>query len=263
MEKLFQYRFSWGKGLEGHSFGNLFIAAMADITGDFEESIREFSKVLAVRGKVVPSTLQTVKLRAHYNDGSEIVGESQIPQPGKEIERVCLEPAEVFAVPEAIEAIHNADIVVLGPGSLYTSIIPNVLVSPIADTLVSSAALKVYVCNVMTQPGETDNMSASDHAKAIIEHCDGKRVIDHVIMNNARISPLQSQKYREQNAYPIQADRERLHRMGLRVTTTPLLDEQDLVRHDSEKLAREIMRLCLEHKPNAMWGIRMGMRGDN
>lgn len=243
MERLFQYRFSWGEGLKGHSFGNLFLAAMADITGDFEESIKEFSKVLAVRGKVIPSTLETVQLKAKYSDGSEIIGEANIPQPGRTIERIFLEPSSAKAVPEALEAIKSADLVVLGPGSLYTSVIPNLLVSPMIDALVETQAPRVYVCNVMTQPGETDGYTAGDHVAALLKHAGYRRIIDYVIVNETPISPAQAEKYREQQAFPVEVDRTRLESMGLAVVVADLIDNNDLVRHNSGRLARAIMSL--------------------
>lgn len=247
METLFQYRFDWGEGLAGHSFGNLFIAAMTDITGDFEEAIRAFSKVLAVRGRVIPSTLDTVKLKATYTDESITVGESHIPQLGKKIRRVELEPNPVYALPDALEAIKQADVIVFGPGSLYTSIIPNILVEPLVDAFATTDALRVYVCNVMTQPGETDGMSAADHLEALLAHAKNRPIIDYAIVNNAKVSPTQAQKYQEQNAFPVRADVERLRRMGIKVLDAPLLDETNLVRHDPDLLARTVIDLADHH----------------
>ena len=247
MEKLFQYRFSWGEGLAGHSFGNLFIAAMTDITGDFEQSIREFSKVLAVRGKVLPSTLETVRLGAEYADGTLALGESNIPQAGKKIKRVFLDQPQAQALPEALEAIAHADVVVLGPGSLFTSVIPNLLIGSLVDALVSTSALRVYVCNVMTQPGETDGFTACDHVEALLAHAHNRNILDLVIVNEAPISATQRRKYALEGAYPVQADVSRLKALGLEVRQGNYLDQLDLVRHDSEKLAEEIMVLAGHH----------------
>ncbi len=246
MERLFQYRFSWGDGLQGHSFGNLFIAAMTDITGDFEAAIREFSKVLAVGGIVLPSTLETVRLKATYTDGSQIIGESQIPHEGRTIERIDLMPKNIEPLPEALKAIDCADLIVLGPGSLYTSIIPNLLVDKIRIALTTSVALKVYVCNVMTQPGETDNMSAADHIQSIFKHCQQKRVFDYVLLNNARLTQRQAKKYKNQNSYPIRLDLERIKQLGVEPICAPLLDRDGLARHDAASLARELIKLVLE-----------------
>lgn len=247
MERLFQYRFSWGEGLTGHSFGNLFIAAMTDITGDFEQAIREFSKVLAVRGKVVPSTLATVRLGAEYEDGSMAMGESSIPKAGKKIKRVFLDTPDAQALPEALEAIAQADVVVLGPGSLFTSVIPNLLITSLVEALVNTSALRVYVCNVMTQPGETDGLTASDHVQALLAHANHQPILDYVIVNQARISQAQSKKYALQGASPVQADVAKLKALGLEVCLGDYLDQLDLVRHDSAKLAEEIMILAGHH----------------
>ena len=245
MEELFQYRFDWGEGgLKGHSFGNLFIAAMTDITGDFEESIHAFSKVLAVRGKVLPSTLESVRLGAVYNDGSTMLGESAVPQSNKKIQQVFLEPAGARALPAAIQAILDADVVVIGPGSLYTSIIPNLLIPGFADALATTGALRMYVCNVMTQPGETDGYTASDHVRALLDHTPDREILDYVIVNEARISASQGKKYAREKAHPVQVDQSRLASLGVKVHHGNFLDHQDLVRHDSNRLATEIMRLA-------------------
>lgn len=241
MEKLFQYRFSWGEGLKGHSFGNLFLAAMADITGDFEKSIQEFSKVLAVRGKVIPSTLKTVQLRARYTDGSEVEGEASIPQPGRVIDRVYLSPEHATALPDALEAIASADLIVLGPGSLFTSVIPNLLVDPIVAALEKAKAPRVYVCNVMTQPGETDGFTVGDHVEALLKHAGNRPIIDVVLVNSAPISKEQADKYAREQAYPVKVDRARLEEMGLKVIVGDLIDHSDLVRHHSMRLAEALL----------------------
>src|SRR3990172_6645945 len=183
MTRLFQYRFSEGSGLEGHSFGNLFIVAMSGVTGNFEHAIRESSRVLAVRGHILPSTLANVTLFARTEDESMIRGESNIPHSGRRIKQVYLEPPEVQAHPEAVRAIMEAALGVLGPGSLYTSVLPNLLVDGIRKAVKASSALKVYVCNVATQRGETDNFSVTDHADALIRHV-GTGLFDHVLANS-------------------------------------------------------------------------------
>ncbi len=258
MERLFQYRFSWGQGLQGHSFGNLFIAAMTDITGDFEEAIREMSKVLAVRGRVLPATLATVKLRARYEDGEEVVGESHIPQEGKAISQVFLEPGHVRALPEALDAIAQADVVVLGPGSLYTSIIPNLLVGQIPDALSRTQALRIYVCNVMTQPGETEAMTAAQHVKALLDHAGRRKLVDVCLVNDEEVSAEQAQKYATQGAYAIEPDVDELRRLGLEVRAAKLLDAQDLVRHDPRKLAQEIIRMVEVKTGTSWWDKNVG-----
>lgn len=248
MERLFQYRFSWGEGLEGHSFGNLFIAAMTDITGDFETAIKQFGKVLAVGGVVLPSTLSPVQLKAKYTDGSEIIGEHNIPQPGRKIESISLIPKNVEPLPEALEAIAAADLIVLGPGSLYTSVIPNLLVNSICEALVDSQALKVYVCNVMTQPGETDQMSAADHIEAIFKHTGGQKIFEYALVNNQRLTAAQARKYSSENAFAIKADVNQIKKLGVIPITAQLLERNVLVRHDAQALARALMGLVLEAK---------------
>ncbi len=251
MEELFQYRFDWGEGLKGHSFGNLFIAALTDITGDFEESIRAFSKILAVRGRVLPSTLDSVRLGAVYEDGSKKMGESGLPQPNKRIKRVFLDPANALALPDAIHAIREADVVVVGPGSLYTSIIPNLLIPGLVQSLEETYAMRIYVCNVMTQPGETDGYAASDHVKALLSHTGHKKILDYVVVNQAMISLAQSKMYAGKGAHTVRVDRPQLEELGIRVHHSDLLDRMDLVRHDSDKLAAEIMLLASTYAKNS------------
>lgn len=250
MERLFQYRFAWGEGLKGHSFGNLFIAAMTDITGDFEKAIQEFGRVLAVGGIVLPSTLSTVKLKAIYTDGSEVIGESKIPQLGKKIDQISLLPNNVEPLREALAAIRNADLVILGPGSLYTSVIPNLLVNNITDALIGSQALKVYVCNVMTQPGETDQMSAGDHIKSLFRHTNGQKIFDYTLINDGRLTVEQAKKYYTEKSYPVKLDLDQVRQLGVIPVCAPMIERGSLVRHDSQSLARELIKLLLEHKAN-------------
>ena len=242
MEQLFQYRFDWGEGLEGHSFGNLFIAAMTDITGDFEEAIRTSSQVLAVRGQVLPSTLTSVTLRAEYVDGSTTIGESLIPRSGKVISRLQLEPKDCEPVEEAIDAIGNADAIILGPGSLYTSVLPNLLVRGIRYAIRKSSATKIYICNVMTQAGETDGYKASDHVRALLDHV-GPGLIDYVIVNTAPIPDKLLERYRQEGAVPVEPDVTAIRALGITPITAPVISMTDLVRHDPEKLAEVISQV--------------------
>ena len=244
LERLFQYRFTRGEGLTGHTFGNLFIAAMSEITGDFQEAIRQFSRVLAVRGQVLPSTLHSVQLRAEFADGSTVTGESAIPRQGKPIRRITLVPPDVPAVPEALDAILQADIVVLGPGSLYTSVIPNLLVRDVAAALRETEALRVYVCNVMTQPGETDGYRASDHVRALLEHGGGPGLVDCVLVNTAQVPEGLLRRYMAEGARPVEADVESLMAMGLVVVSGPLVSHTHVVRHDSVRLAEAVAALA-------------------
>lgn len=255
MARLFQHRFHFGEGLKGHSFGNLFIAAMCEVTGDFETAVKASSKVLAVRGKVLPSTLESVVLKAEFFDGTQVIGESRIPLPGKKIRRVMLSPAEPPAFPEVLKAIREAEMIVLGPGSLYTSILPNLLVPEIAAAVKASPAMKVYICNVMTQPGETDGYSASDHVRAIVDHL-GEGIVDFVIVNRAELPSAIVQRYRREGATPVRADVDQLEAMGLRSVADDLIDGSNLARHDPGKLAAAVMDLFHRASP-------MGLSGDD
>ncbi len=239
MRDLFQFRFDKGSELAGHNFGNLFITAMTRLTGDFEKAIKETSKVLALRGQVIPSTLSNVMLVAHYTDGSTTEGEEKIPKARIPIEKVFLRPGQPEATPEAVRAIEEADIIVLGPGSLYTSIIPNLLIKGITNSIVASKAIKVYVCNVMTQPGETDGYAASVHVKTIIKHSHAK-ALDYCIVNTGKIPVALLKRYEQENAFPVVNDRKAMENMGYRVIEDDIVATADVIRHDPLKLARII-----------------------
>jgi uncharacterized cofD-like protein len=245
MRDLFQFRFDKGSELAGHNFGNLFITAMTRLTGDFEKAIKETSKVLALRGQVIPSTLENVTLLAQHNDGSITEGEEKIPKTHIPIEKVMLRPGLCEATPEAVKAIEEADIIVLGPGSLYTSIIPNLLIREITDAIVSSKARKIYVCNVMTQPGETDGLSASSHIKAIVKHSH-PRVFDTCIVSTGKMPAHLLKRYELENAYPVINDRKQIESMGYRVIEEDIVVTGDMIRHDPMKLAKIILNFLEE-----------------
>lgn len=247
MEQLFQYRFPGGNGLKGHSFGNLFIAAMTDITGDFEKAVRESSKVLAVRGRVLPSTLDSVTLHAEYEDGGTAAGESHIPQPGRRIRRVYLEPADARPLEDALRALREAEIIVLGPGSLYTSVLPNLLVPGVAEAIRESRALRVYVCNVMTQPGETDGYRASDHVRALLDHV-GPGIVDYALLHRGRVQPALEEKYRRTGQTPVIADVKNVRALGVVPVTRFLVSQTELVRHDAALLTEAIAQLWQTHR---------------
>jgi uncharacterized cofD-like protein len=245
MADLFQYRFEGvGEGLAGHSFGNLLLLAMGAVTGSFDDAIRETSRVLAIRGRVLPSTLQQVGLVAQLADGSEVRGESAIGTRGSgvSIQHVSLDPPDVKPLDEALEAIAQADAIIIGPGSVYTSIIPNLLVPGIANALRKTTAKRIYVCNVMTQPGETDGFTAGDHLRAIESHV-GKGVVDMALVNNAEPGEEAVKRYAAENAHTVCPDVEALEQMGYKAMAADFLNETDLVRHDPEKLALAIMEL--------------------
>lgn len=242
MEKLWQYRFQGGEGLAGHSFGNLFIAALTEVTGDFETAIRETSRVLAVRGRVLPAVHQEVILRAHMTDGSVVEGESQIPLAHKKIARVEIVPPDVEPLPEVVQVLREADAIIVGPGSLYTSVLPNLLVPGITREIRQSRAKKIYICNVMTQPGETDGYSASQHVQTIYDHV-GPGLFDYIFVNSAPIPPAVIEQYREKKAEPVVADIANLQQMGLTVIARNFLHYAIYARHDARRISEQIFAL--------------------
>jgi uncharacterized cofD-like protein len=243
--ELFQYRFQAGDGLTGHSFGNLFLTAMSEVTGDLEQAIAASSQVLAVRGQVLPATLSDVRLWAELTDGRRIEGESKITEAKGKIVRIGCTPANPPALPKALQAIRDADYIIFGPGSLYTSIIPNLLVPEIVTEIARRNVPRVYVCNVMTQPGETDGFAVSDHVRAIASVCGGRRIFDAVLVQKRNPSDLSLQHYADGQAHPVPLDRDVLMRIGCRVILANVIDEDQqthLVRHNSQKLARVLLR---------------------
>ncbi len=239
--KLFQYRFKTGEGLEGHSFGNLFLTALCAITGNMVRAVKESSNVLNIRGVVLPATLDDMKLAAQFEDGRIVQGESNIPEVHGKIKRLFTEPADCKALPEVIAAIHDADLIILGPGSLYTSVIPNLLVSGIAEAIEESHAHKIYVCNIMTQPGETDNYSVASHVNALISHAGGRKIIDAVLVNNSLPDNI-SEGYAKSGSIPVRLDMENIVPTGVSVVSQKLIQEnkEGLVRHSSHRVARAV-----------------------
>ena len=245
MEKLFQHRFEGSSELSGHSFGNLFIAAMTQVTGDVETALKESSKVLAVKGQVLPASKEFVRLDAIMEDGTVVCGESQIPEAHKRIHRVKLYPEHAEAVQSSLDAIRNAEAIVLGPGSLYTSVIPNLLVEGIGDAICRSKAVKIYICNVMTQPGETDGYTASMHVKAIMDHA-GRNAVDYVIVNSTPVPEDLKRKYAETGAYPVVVDDDALNQLGVGIIKADLITSKDAIHHDPKKLCDSVMRVVYE-----------------
>ena len=242
MQRLFQYRFAEESALHGHNFGNLFITAMTKITGDFEQAVQASSKVLAIRGHVVPSTNAKVRLVAEHSDGSLTLGEAKISQADVPIRRVYLEPTGCRPTAEALTAIREANVILLGPGSLYTSIIPNLLVDSIVEEIVQSKALKVYICNVMTQCRETHHYRASDHVKALIAHTN-PGILQVCLVNTEPVPPELQERYREEAAFTVEADLERIRDMGYHVVADDFISTEDYVRHDPEKVTKALMHL--------------------
>jgi uncharacterized cofD-like protein len=242
LSRMLEYRFTAGNGLAGHSLGNLILAAMHDITGDFVSGIKALSRVLAVRGRVLPTANQAIVLKAEMQDGTIVEGESKIPLAGGRIKRVFLEPDNVEPLPEVLEAIRETDAILVGPGSLYTSILPNLIVPGVADALVESDCLKIFICNVMTQPGETDGYSVSDHLQAIHDHV-GHHLFDYVIVNNGDIPPQVESKYAEQGASAVELDLDEVKRRGYQVIADRLVLFRTYLRHDAERLSHHIYQL--------------------
>ena len=248
MEQLFSYRFNEGSSLKGHNLGNLLIAAMTDIKDkDFDAAIQEISRVLAVRGQVLPATLTLNKLCAELVDGSHIEGESNFSEGQRPIKRVFMCPEECKPLDSTLEAIHNADLIVLGPGSLYTSVIPNLLVDGIPEALRESKAPLYYVCNIMTQRGETVGYSASEHIKALIDY--GVKP-DVAIINNRPIPKNYLRRYQEENATPVRYDASKVSMLGTRAILANLAELDHFVRHNSEELAKIIIKEALYNKQN-------------
>ena len=242
MAQLFQFRFPGDGALGGHSFGNLFLAALADVTGSFLQGIRTAGKVLAVQGTILPSTLDSVTLRAELADGTIVHGESKLRQGKHPVRRVFVEPAGVRALPEVLEAIGAADAIVLAPGSLFTSLVPNLLVGGVADALRKAAGLRIYVSNLMTEPGETDGLTLGDHVEALTTH-GGRGVVDGVIVHGRPFRRDVLARYEAAGARPVIVDRERLHALGVWVTEADLTGPTELARHHPEKLGRVLARV--------------------
>ncbi len=237
--RLMQYRFKEGSGLEGHSFGNLFIVAMSNIVGGFEAAIQETSRVLNVRGRIVPSTLDDVTLTASVAGDQTVRGESKIPESGLPISTVSLDPPDAQAHPAAVQAILDADMIILGPGSLYTSIMPNLLVEDITKAIRQSKAIKVYVCNVATQPGETDGYSAEDHLEAIIRHV-GRNLVHHMLLHDTTVRAVPSDGL----AHPVVAAGRPMP--GIKVTYADVVNPDNPLRHDPYRLAEAVLSLLHE-----------------
>jgi uncharacterized cofD-like protein len=245
LSELFQYRFKAGHGLKGHSFGNLFLTALTHITGDFPDAVRSSAEVLKIAGRIFPSTAANVSLEAVLDDGSVLRGESRISRSHRRICRIRLQPNRVRPLKETLDAIARADLITLGPGSLFTSVVPNLLVSGIPKAIRQSRALKAYFVNLMTQPGETTNFSATDHVLAVDDHAGGK-LLDCVVVSTSRISPAVRRRYAEQNSAPIENDIEGLERMGIHVIGADLLQKGPMVRHNPNAIARVAVGLAVQ-----------------
>jgi len=250
LTRLFEHRFKGGD-LDGHSFGNLFIASMVQVTGDLETAVKECSKVLAIRGRVLPTTLHDVTLCAEFTDGTVVEGESAITRAGRVIRRVYLKPARVPALQDVLEAVGEADLLILGPGSLYTSVIPNLLVERVAEAIRQSRALKVYVCNVMTQQGETRGFRASDHVRVLLEQR-GPGLFEYVLVNTRRPrNQALLARYSQEGAEPVEPDLDAIRTLGPKPVPEDLISEDELVRHDPRKIATVLLQLLAAISPES------------
>ncbi|MFZ7943905.1 gluconeogenesis factor YvcK family protein [Neobacillus sp. 19] len=246
VEEMFQHRFKTSNELSGHSLGNLILAAMTSITGNFVHAIQEMSKILNVRGKVLPAANQSVVLHAEMEDGTTVSGESKIPYSGKKIKRVYLtSKSTIRPLPESIHAIRQADLIIIGPGSLYTSILPNLLVPGLGDEVCRSHAKKVYICNLMTQAGETHGYAASDHVKAIYDHM-SCAFMNTILVNNEEIPQHIQLRYNEELADPVLYDLPQLFQLGLEVVHADIAyQENGALRHDPKKVANILYNLLI------------------
>jgi uncharacterized cofD-like protein len=244
LTQLFNYRFAAGKGLRGHSLGNLFLTALTNLTGDFSMAVRQASEVLAVRGEIFPATLEDVYLRAQLVDGRQVEGESRIHRTCVPIRKLSTVPTRCRPMPETLKAIAEADLITLGPGSLYTSLLPNLLVSRIPQQIARSRAVKVYVGNLMTQPGETRGYTAAEHLEAIIQHA-GFNMVDFAVLNNRLFPPAMRMRYAAEHAEPVVNDLARIRALGTSPVCVPLLQAEDgVARHDSHRLSRVLLELA-------------------
>jgi len=246
LAQLFKYRFDHGE-LEGHSFGNLFLAALCHVTGDFAQAVQTSSQILAIRGRIFPATTENVTLAAKMDDGSLVLGETNITKSRQTIVELMLDPAEVDPLPETLEAIANADLITLGPGSLYTSLVTNLLVRGIPEALAASRATKVFICNLMTQANESLGLTASQHIEKIHAHARGAggQLFDYALINTASISPATLAQYAREGQEPIVGDLDQIRQLGVEPVTGNFLHEGEVLRHDYDLVTRTLLSLCL------------------
>jgi uncharacterized cofD-like protein len=251
LSKLFRYRFAAGEGLVGHSFGNLFLAALTDITRDFAEAVELSSAILATRGRIFPATTSNVRLVAHMDDGSVVHGETKITASSRRIVQLRLVPADAQALPQALEAIAQADLITIGPGSLFTSLVTNLLVDGIPQAIAASPAVKILVCNLMTQANESLGLTASDHLRMLAQHA-GRKLFDYALVNRAPLSKELQAKYALEGATPIVVDATEMERLDVNVVEGNYLEEEEEVaRHASDRIARDLLRIVTDHGKKA------------
>ena len=264
LSRLFRFRFSSGRGLKGHSFGNLFLTALTSVTGDFQEAVKLSGEVLAIRGRIFPSTMSDVRLEAEMEDGRLIQGETKISRTRGRIARIRLAPSPCQPLPQTLAAIRQADVITVGPGSLFTSVVPNFLVAKVASAIARSRAVRIYIANLMTQPGETSGFTASDHLRTIAEHC-GHRFFDVVLLNGAPIPLRLQRRYIAERSRPVEIDLPQLMDIGLRVVTVNLVPADrpgdppsKWVRHDPARLAKAVMGIASRHLGSQSTSLHKG-----
>ena len=255
LSRLFQYRFQSGLGLKGHSFGNLFLTALTRITGDFHEAVKVSSEVLRIVGSIYPATAKNIVLEAMLENGRRVIGETKITKSRSPIRKIRLRPAHCLPLPETLQAIAEADLITLGPGSLFTSVIPNLLVEGIPAAIRKSAATRAYFVNLMWQPGETMNYRASDHIRAIYDHA-GPGLLDYAVVNTGLVRPSLRRKYARQEVRPVEVDLDALDGLGVELVTANLLRESATVRHDPAAVAAVAMRLACQGRRRRQSGAR-------
>jgi uncharacterized cofD-like protein len=245
LSRLFQHRFERGSGLEGHSFGNLFLAALTSITGDFAEAVRLSSEILLTRGRIYPATMTSVELEALLEDGTRARGETRITASKVKIRELVLVPPDVEPLPQTLEAIASADLITIGPGSLFTSLIPNLLVRRIPEAIVESHAVKVFVCNLMTQANESLGLTAADHIRALNTHA-GRQLFDYALLNRTPVSSEMKAKYALEGAAQIVVDLDAIEALGVCPLQGDYLDEGKVARHATERVAQDLMALMAQ-----------------
>jgi len=250
LSRLFQHRFSKGSGLEGHSFGNLFLAALTSITSDFGEAVRLSSEILTTRGHIYPATTSNIELEALMTDGTRVRGETKITASKGRIQELSLVPADVDPLPQTLQAISSADLITIGPGSLFTSLIPNLLVHGIARAIVASPALKVYICNLMTQANESLDRTAADHIRALDSHAQS-RIFDYALINNKPASDAMKAKYALEGSAQVVVDLDVIEKLGVKPVLGDYLEEGEVARHATGRIARDLLNLALPALPLA------------
>ena len=261
LSRLFQYRFPAGEGVGGHSFGNLFLSAMTAVTGDFSQAVEHSSAILATRGHIYPATTSNAQLYAIMDDGSTVRGETNITASQRRIVELRMAPANARPLPMSLEAIENADLITIGPGSLFTSLVPNLLVRGVSNAIANSRAVKMFVCNLMTQANESLGLSASDHIRALYKHA-RHQFLDYALVNRTAASPQLASKYAEKQQSQIEADVDRIEALGVKpILGEYLLEEVDageglIARHDTHQVARDLLQLMMELREPPVTSLR-------